>query len=644
MINITTKFPFLKGKKKESEKKYDPDFIYKIQPAGGIIFKENYVKTGSSFETCIEIYDFPTHVEDFWLYSILNMDGVITSIDIAPTDKVEVVHNINKSLTEQLERLCNDKDQTEKLSANNRLSEMTQIYNQISNAGEVIKNISIRIYVTAYTEKKLQEKVGKVLDTIIGLSYKGAVFLNETEFEYSALFNSNSVVSKFPNKRIGKPVPAKTLAGGYPFHFTKLNDPDGTYLGATDTGGNVIFDLFHKDSKRKYYNGLCIGTMGSGKSTTLKKLFLNNAIVGNMIRCIDVTGEFEETTRRLGGKIIRLDGTNGIINLLQILKTSEQEKVSFMQHLSKITTFYKFLSPDAKDETCKEFELLVRKLYIEKSIYDHKLSERELHLTDLPKEKYPIFSDLLELTQSELYTDVEKGIVKESISDSRSRRLESIELTLKSLVNNYGHLFNGTSSIEDVTKEQIVSFSIRNLTKMSKEIFNAQMFNILNILWDGMMNNGTKYKALFDDNKIKWEDIVRYLIIIDEAHNVINPQNLLAVKYLTNFEREARKYFAGLMFASPSIHSFVPEGTSSEAANDIKTLFELTQYKFIMQQDSDALKTLRSVFEGSLSSTEIAKIPNLGQGDCVLSINSWGNISFKIEASPKELNMFKGGA
>ena len=182
-----------------------------------------------------------------------------------------------------------------------------------------------------------------------------------TEYEWKALFTSHTKIKEFPNKRVGKEIGSKTLAAGYPFHFTKLDDPNGTYLGGTTTGGSLIFDIFHKDKYRKYYNALIFGTMGSGKSTLLKKLTLDNACRGNIIRGLDVTGEFTPLVKELGGKMIALDGTNGIINLLQILRTSDKEGISFMQHLSKLTTFYKFIAPQANDETCKEFEFTCEK-------------------------------------------------------------------------------------------------------------------------------------------------------------------------------------------------------------------------------------------------------------------------------------------
>lgn len=646
MILLVKILPFRPKKNDDKNKvdKYNHDFIYHIQPAGGVSFKESYTRKGDGYETCIQIYDFPTHVDEFWLYDVLNMNNVITSIDIAPAKTTSVINNINKSLREQLDRFYNEKDQTEKISAETKYNELTQIFNEISRAGEAVKLVTIRIYVSGKTLIELEENVKNIIETLEGLSFKGSIFLNETEYEYVALLNSHSMIKQFPNKRVGKEIGARVLAAGYPFHFTKLDDPNGTYLGCTDTGGSVLFDMFHKDKQRRYYNGIFFGTMGSGKSTGLKKLTFDNSCRENIIRGIDVTGEFENLINKVEGKMIALDGTNGIINPLQVLKTSNKEGVSFMQHLSKLTTFYKFLSPNANDEVCKEFELLTRQLYIKFNIYKEDAEEEDLNITGVSKESYPIFSDLLNLVREELYEDLEKNIIHKELSLNRVQRLESIELTLKSMVKNYGYLFDGYSTIEDITNEQVVFFSIRNLTSMKKEIFNAQMFNVLNLLWDNMLQNGMKYKKLYDTNSIRWEDIVRYLIVIDEAHRIINSQNLLAVRFLIDFEREARKYFGGLLFVSQSIRDFVPEGISSEGLNEIKTLFELTQYKFIMQQDNNALQTLRTVFEGSLSESELNKIPTLKEGECILSINGVGNIAFHIEASEKELALFQGGA
>ena len=68
--------------------------------------------------------------------------------------------------------------------------------------------------------------------------------------------------------------------------------------------------------------------MGAGKSTLLKKLVLDNAIQGQTIRILDIVGEFKDLVVELGGSTVSLDGTNGMINPLQILATIVDENTN----------------------------------------------------------------------------------------------------------------------------------------------------------------------------------------------------------------------------------------------------------------------------------------------------------------------------
>src|SRR5699024_7465681 len=126
--------------------------------------------------------------------------------------------------------------------------------------------------------------------------------------------------------------------------------------------------------KRRFYNGVVVGKMGAGKSTLLKKLAMDNHSRGNFIRGFDVTGEFESLVNAMQGYTISLDGSEGIINPLQIYKTvdtsaeedhdpKKDEQDIFMQHLSKITMLYRFLAGAPTDEEIEEFKKLLRKLY-----------------------------------------------------------------------------------------------------------------------------------------------------------------------------------------------------------------------------------------------------------------------------------------
>lgn len=139
---------------------------------------------------------------------------------------------------------------------------------------------------------------------------------------------------------------------------------------------------------------------------------------------------------------------------------------------------------------------------------------------------------------------------------------------------------------------------------------------------------------------------MKYLIIIDEAHHLINTDDISqpAVNFLVKFMREARKYFGGLFFASHLITDFVPEGSKSENAENVKNLFRLTQYKFIAEQDAESTEKLRTVFDGQLTDSELKVIPKLQTGSTILAISGVKNITFDVDVSPSELSLFGGGA
>lgn len=639
-------FSFLKAKTDEEETEsrgYNPYLLAHIQPQGGINFQESFIRKGDGYEACVHVYSFPKTVSDFWLEPIFNMENVITIMDIVSDDRYKVRDGLNKGMAEQSSRILNEKDNAGIIEAQNNYDDLRELYNQVSEQGEVVKRVHLRHYVSAPTKAELEDKVKSVLSTLQDDNFRGSIFLNEQEYEWQSLLANYGEQATYRNKREGQPIPALGLAGGFPFHFTSLHDPYGTFYGTTMTGGNVVFDLFHRDSQRKSYNGVMVGAMGAGKSTTLKKIMLDNAIKGYHVRTFDVTGEFAELTEALGGKQIALDGSDGVINPLQVYRTAEDEYTSFTQHLSKLTTFYKFLAPEANDNELKEYENLLRSMYKSLGIWD---DEGDNQITQQPVQMYPIFSDFLTFIQHELYEDMQAGKQWAHVSAERRRRLENIELNIRNIVETYAHLFNGTSTIEHFDEQQVVTFTLRGLSQMRAEVFQAQLFNVLNLLWDSMLTNGAPQFDAYNRGELAFEDAVRYLILMDEAHHIINTKKKSesALDFLTKFSREARKYFGGLLYASHTIRDFVPEGSDQSMVEEIKKLFELTQYKIIMQQDSNNLDMMQHIFTGQLSDSELQDIPFLQTGDTMLSIRAVENIRFKVEVSEEELALFGGGA
>ena len=178
---------------------------------------------------------------------------------------------------------------------------------------------------------------------------------------------------------------------------------------------------------------------------------------------------------------------------------------------------------------------------------------------------------------------------------------------------------------------------------MKAEIFDAQIFNMISLCWDNCVTNGKlMMKGLYDKTLESW-DIIHTLILIDESHRWVNTKKQQALDLITIYLREARKYFGGIGLASQSVRDYVPEGTMDAAVDKMKTVFELTQYKFLFHQDSNVTGLLGNIFGGVLTPSQIARIPKLDVGENILSIASDRNIEFKVHLPADEEAVFQGG-
>lgn len=628
---------------KDSTTGMDLKLISEIQPQGGISFKkdEKVIKTGDGYEACLQIYGYPKSIKPFWLTTLVNLNNMVVTIDIGTKNTNDVLLNINKGMDEQVSRANDSSQEIDRRTAIRRYRELSELFDEVDSLGEVVRLITVRVFVSERTREELDETVSKLRTYFETHSYKSAIFLNESENDWHSMYRSYTEQDNSEYKRSGQPVTSGSLAKGNPFHFSSLKDPYGFLWGTTSIeggGGAVLFDNFTKTAVRKSYDISIIGRMGSGKSTDIKKLLKDRAIRGDYIRGFDVSGEYRSLVEYLGGKIVALDGSEGILNALEIYKTDESEQISYTRHLSKLTTVYRFLDPDATSYDSMEFETLCRDLYEKWSLVPNEGQT----VTGLQPDKYPIFSDLLDFIREKKEKSHKDGVSTEL--KEQALRLDRIELVITSLVHNYGYIFNGHSSIPGMLDTQIVFYNIKNLVAMRSEIFDTQIFLAFSLCWDNCVRVGTPMKKLYDTNQIAWEDITRFILFIDEAFHIINVNKLKSVEQIIIYVREARKYFGSLVFASHSIRDYVPEGSNSAGVNAIKTLFELTQYKILMTQDSGSLNTLRQVFQNQLTETEIKRIPKLGTGQCILSISGGSNIEFNVQISEEEKRLFQGGA
>lgn len=496
------------------KKGYHAEFFVETQPQGGIYFTDSAIRTGEGWSTSLYVYKYQRNPYDLWMNHFMKEPDVVVTIDVSTHHSEKILEMLNMSMREQKDRYVQEKDESLKEEASDTYWDLKELSNSIRRQGEVVKLLHTRIFIHAPTLSELEKKVMKIRKGLESEEFRATSLLFEQKEEWQSLFLHAEQQLLLPNKRTGKPVPSEAFGGGFPCNFVHLDDPRGQYLGQSHTGGNIVFDMYHVDGEyRNFYNMLILGQTGFGKSTLMKKILMDNAAKGNFCRGFDKSGEFTDLIQVMGGKIFSLDGSDGMINPFEVQATVIDEgtgeileRASFMQHLSKMAIIYKTIKPSVSTDEVDEYESLLHKFYQYKGLVNG--DEVMNRITSLSPKKYPIMSDFL--------TFIEREQQKKN-TEYRLARLEKIRLTIEKLINTYGRIFNGHSTIPNITDEQIVFFNIDGLTGMDKPIIDAQLFNTLSLFWGSMMKHGKKQKELYEKKQVSFDEIIRFGIYIDEC-------------------------------------------------------------------------------------------------------------------------------
>ncbi|EOI51496.1 VirB4 family type IV secretion system protein [Enterococcus gilvus] len=631
----------------------DLQFIYQTQPRGGISFKDDfYIRFGDGYRTTIHLIATPTIMTEFWMMDITATENVITTIDTMIDTDVPYKKEVSDSI-EELQVRKKKATVTEQDDLDDEINILRMLNSSMKSQGEQIKKCLIRMYVTQPTIDSLEKQVNDILKNIESEGYVGTVLLGEQKEEWQSLFLPLNEQRRLRNRREGMDIQAEALGLGFAHNQTSLSDEMGFYYGFTRTGGTVYWDMFTKTAKRLYYNLFLAGDMGSGKSTVLKKLLRDNASKGNYIRGFDKSGEFYDIVKEYGGVSIPLDGSAGVLNMFQVYPLVSQQltedshevdiRGSFSQHISMLGILFQILNKKADSELVSVFTDIVWDFYIDYGIWQE---DESIDITDLSNEEYPTVGDF--------YNYLEK--ITPTIDEDLVAYLQKIKITIKPLTKQFSRIFNGKTSVPDLGDQQIVFFDIAGISSQSAEHFDCQLFLALNNIMGNVNRIGKEQKMMYDRKQKNWWDIIRCLIIVDECHNMLNIEKAYAAKWFVTLMSEARKLFIGLALATQRVERMFPNADNAqdkdtvEAANKLREIFGLTQYKILLKQDITSINFLRKIFGDVFTETEYNMIPQfqtskeIGGSQGILSISGDQNLQMTFQVTDEELALFNGGA
>lgn len=627
----------------------DLKMIYKIQPTGNLKPRDNYAVLGDGYVACIHVYTVPDSLVRSWMFQLCNKYNVITSIDIQTIDSGEAKESLNKAINEYDSRI-NDMNQNKRSvekDALNSYYRLDSLLDELSVMGNSLKVLHFRLFVYARTFAELQDNVSRIEGELEDNGYvKYATNVNEVINDIKSFLVPSSEQQKTLSARKGIPCPSNIAAYGLPFHFVGWKDPHGFYFGDTPNSagyGLVLFDPYALSKHRTSYDGVVVGDKGSGKSTTLKMMMEYQLITGNKVRIIDVTSEFNDITERYGGIVINMDGSGGMLNPLQILRMEEDDSKNYMMHISKMSVMYQLKNPQAKQDVVDLFKSFLKEVYIKKGIITVNEFGDTIYTgcTSLPPKSYPIYTDVQKLLARRIRKLEKEAQTQESSRIQIEKYLE-IKSTIDDIVENYGSIFNGHTSIGNLMDANIICFDIRAISDMEPSIFDMQLFNVLSMAYDSCMTIGVDMKRKYDKRQIDLDDVVHHTIYVDECHKTINSQKLFAVRRMLDILRQDRKYFIGVWFATQNIADMFPN--SKDISDELKTMFSLCQYKLIFKQDETATDLISKVLGARISPYQLINVPRFGKSECLLNI---GNNTIQMTCKrldSQTLSYYGGGA
>lgn len=634
--------------KKYVEQGYDEKLIKATQPEGNVSFENSYVRKGDGYMNCLHLYDYPSSgLSIFWQAFIAQQPNTIAIMDVGTMSSAEARKKIRSSMREIRSRKENDEES--RLQQGIALGSQQNLLEQILEGQTITKLMHFRLFIYGDTVEELDERTGNIrheLNNRYGI--KSAVYiLGEQKMEFQSILLPYTKQLEQANEREGAPFSSRDLAGGYPFDYTSLEDPTGTILGFTPQDGPVIFDLNQRTNKRTRSTIGIFGQPGMGKSAFLKKILEDQIPRGNYIRSLTLSNEYRDLMNYEGGVSFDLSGQDGTINPFEVMGTitkdtdansdEADEKASFYAHIDKLNSMYSFLDPDANADrlnTHREYLIDFYKEGVSGHAYwpqDPENHPEDIHVLGLPHEQYPRTSDFINF----LMTQYDRAISQHLPEATRSE-LRSIINTYKAITTEFPTLFNKFTTFPDFEKVQIVSFEIEKLAAMGDNIFAAEIFNLLYLLNAQAVSNGKKQRRLLKQNKINEDEVVHYVINIDECHRILNSKMPASANLLANMQDEMRKYYCGIMLATPQLQTILPAGRNEtnqywyqDYMRNLKRIFSGLQYRVFFNMDETALPQIKEILGNSITSQTLESLPKFEKFNCLMNINGDQNIQFK---------------
>lgn len=622
------------------------DTLLRIQPLGGVNFEAvDYVAFGDRFEATVDVINTPNILLNFWTSTLSQVGARVVTIDHLHDTSEDYTEVLDRTITALTSSRDNAKSQGEKDRIDDELNPIRQMSIDMKRHGETIKKSNFKLHFSASTIEELDAVVNKAIKSLRGQGFEATRYLNMQKQEWQSQFISFEMQEHLFYGKVEKELPSRALGIGFAHNQTYLHDPNGFFIGSTQTGGIMYLDMFRKTQERLSYSAFISGAKGGGKSSFLKKQLFLNYIIGNKVFGFDKSGEFRTLVELLNGSFVKLGSQQSMINILQVFgfksvadeASSETDIVeSFNTHISQTITRLSIFYNLTQNQQVIAASVL-RDFY-----FSYFTEEQMMRVTELKNEEYPLITELNDYLENRLREN----------KDDASKHAVIIEFrtAITSLIEQHASKFVGHTSLDNLMHNQIVMFDISMIDDNTSGVFDMLFHMALTMVWSLAMKNGRKEKYAYDIGAKPFDEIVRTVIIADEVHNVLNPRKIFVADIFNTMLSEDRKFFIGVLMATQLVERMLPENTaSSEVQETLKNIFGLVQYRIFGKQSETSIPSLKKYFPTGFRENDYEEMlhytttPENGS-KMLLNISGGKSYTFFHELTKEELDIFQGGA
>lgn len=593
-------------------------FKERIAP-NGLKISEKEVVLGDAYISVVTLISYPSMVNVGWLGAVANIHHTRMVMTISPMDTQEISNTLKKSISETKSKMININDYNDQILFNNQLQDFTELVNRIDREHEKFSMLTVNFLCYGETKEEMEKAKKELKSTLSAYGLGGADLMFEQERSLKMCLPT--MYSEL-EKQYGLPIPMMTTASSFPFIFQNLQDDgDAIMLGNDALGGLLFFDLWKRSSKRNNSNAVIVGKSGSGKSTLIKKLVRGVWCRGSKVIIIDPEREYRDLCENVGGCWIDCGtGISGIINPLEVRKSTDDSDEDsnnvnndLSRHFQTFRTFIKYYLNDLNAYELTKIEEILIEVYKDKGI------DFNTNLNKLSSEDYPIMEDLYNKTKDTLETAKKKKEARNVIES-----LEKISSMLKrATIGADAKIFNGTSSIHVNDDTDFIVLDIHSLVDSDDIILKTQFFNILSWCWNEISKNRDE----------------QVILVCDESHLLIDPNNPDGADFLKRCTKRGRKYNCGVWTISQNFIDYTADGLERYG----QVIIDNSAYLLIMAQGQKEIEAVKYMMNLSESEMQFLTTASRGQGLFVISQDTRLPIQIHLREEEKDLFGNAGG-